>query len=392
MTRERAFFLQAMGDHLNGRETAAPETALDWEALLSIAKIHQVGGILYHQCMAILPPEYAVRLREQYGAALYYHTNRTAMAAALEEALQAEGIPFFVIKGSAVAAYYPVPALRTMGDTDLVIHTEDRMRAHEILLSQGFVNESHFADREWVYYKNRMEFELHDHLVYRETVNRPEHETYFNDFWQYVHDGQLDWSFHFLFLLLHLRKHLMNEGVGFRQFMDVAVVAKNAPGLDWNWIGQELGALGFLDFARNVFAMNEAWFGLKTPISANTPDADFFETATDVVFRNGIFGFDNADNRANRAVNIARSAENAHLAMTKSAIRKVFPSYQTLITVPHYRFLEGKPWLLPAAWVYRMLRGLSGNRFRRSVRHVGESFTSKETVEERGAFLDRWGL
>ncbi len=392
LTMENLFFLQLLADHLHKRSTAAPEGAVDWQELLALGRAHQVSGILYAQCRGVIPAEYEKQFAGEYGATLFYHIQREAMVAQLKDALRSAGIPFFIVKGVMVAACYPVPALRTMGDTDLVIHTEDRQQVHEILLAQGFVNESHFEDREWVYYKNRMEFELHDHLVYSETVNRKEHEAFFNDFWPYVHDGALDWSFHLLFLLLHLRKHLMNEGVGFRQFMDVAVVTKYCPDLDWAWIRENLEKLGMLDFARTVFAMNRAWFGIEVPLPAKEIAPAFYVEATDLVFRNGVFGFHNSENRDNRAVNVARNAGNAKLAMAHSAIRTAFPGYQTLITAPHYRFLKGKPWLLPAAWAYRILRGFSGNRLGRSVRQIRSSFASDETIEKRSSLLDQWGL
>ena len=392
MTSEQRFFIRVLADHLQERETAMPGEALDWDELLTLGKIHQVGGILYVQCQSFLPEELEEPLSREHATALFYNANREVVAAGLWEALRKEQIPFFIVKGAAVAAYYPVKDLRTMGDTDFVVHTEDRLRAHEILLSQGFKNESRFEDREWVYYINQMEFELHDHLVYSESINRSDHERFFNDFWPYYRDGELDWSFHLLFLLLHLRKHLMNEGVGFRQFMDVAAVSKNCSTLNWTWIAEKLGELGMLDFARTVFALNAAWFGVETPIPGKVLDESFLEEATALVLRNGVFGYDNAENRDNATVNAVRGQENTRQAMSRSAIRKVFPAYEAMIVVPHYSFLKGKPWLLPAAWLYRFLLGVKRNKVSRAVHAVRASYISEETLQKRSAMLDQWGL
>lgn len=392
MTTEQRFFICVLADHLQGRETAVPDEALDWDALLSLGRSHQLSAILYAQCQNFLPEKYEETLSREHATALFYNANREAVVARLMETLEEEEIPHFIVKGAAVAAYYPVKALRTMGDTDLVIHTEDRLRAHAIMQAQGFENKSRFEDREWVYYKDQMEFELHDHLVYSETITRSDHESFFNDFWQYYRDGELDWSFHLLFLLLHLRKHLMNEGVGFRQFMDVAVVTKNCAALDWTWIAAKLGELSMMDFARTVFALNAAWFGVETPIPGKVLDESFLEEATALVSRNGVFGFDNAENRDNAAVNAVRGQENSRQAMSRLAIRKVFPPYEALIVVPHYSFLRGRRWLLPAAWVYRFFYGVREKKVSRAVRMVRGSYVSDETIQKRSAMLDQWGL
>ena len=124
-----------------------------------------------------------------------------------------------------------------MGDIDIVLSTDDRVKAHEIIQNLGYRN-TVYEDAEWEYVKNGIEIELHDKLEYEQLT---EHDLYFNDFWKYVKtengESYLDPNFHFLYLLLHLRKHLISFDVGFRQFMDIAVMAEfNKKILDWPWI------------------------------------------------------------------------------------------------------------------------------------------------------------
>ena len=398
MTREQEFFLRVLSDHLNGRATDPPE-GLDWPQIAKYAKSHEVEGIIYHQCKDYLSKHDELasvndRLSRATAAAVFYYANRTAMVERLKSALDAEGIPYFIVKGAEVAQFYPVPAYRTMGDTDLVVHTEDRERVHAIMLAQGYENVSKFPDREWQYYQNKMEFELHDHLVYAEVVNVDEHTAYFNDFWKYVKDGELDWGFHFMFLLLHLRKHFMNSGVGFRQFMDLAVVADaKRDSVDWDWVEKELNWLDLLRFAESCFGFCKRWFDTQSPLPVAEVEDDFFEAATEKIFIDGIFGFENEENKKNTAINEARrSAGSNWISMFRMAARRVFPSYQTLIKSEHYVFLEGKPLLLPIAWVYRIFRGIFRGKVNTGVKLVSESFASKEAYDKRNDMLDKWGL
>lgn len=383
MTKEQKYILQVIADHLQRQYTAPPNVDLDWATVQRYAHNHQIEGVLYHQCKEFIPN--AKKWQAAYFSTVFYYTNRIQFMSQLKEILQ---IPWFAIKGSSVAAFYPIPMLRTMGDTDIVVHTEDRENAHNAMMALGFRNDSKFTDREWVYYKNNMEFEIHDHLVYSETINQTVHERFFNDYWKYVKNGELDWNFHFLFLVLHLRKHLMNSGVGFRQFMDLAVLVLYNKELDWKWIKEELEKLNLLDFSKVSFAFIEKWFGVKAPFGVEPLNKEFYESATAKIFEDGIFGFDNDENKDATAVNEARAGKNKYTM----AIRKVFPAYKTLITIPHYSFLCGKPYLLPVVWFYRILRGIMRKRTGAAIRNVKKSFADSDVIEARSYMLEQWGL
>lgn len=104
------------------------------------------------------------------------------------------------------------------------------------------------------------------------------HHEFFNDCWQYVHEGQLDWDFHLLFLIFHLRKHFMNSGVGFRMFMDLAVVAAKV-NIDWDTLANKLKKIGMLEFAKKCYGFIGRWFYIYGPL-IDQIDEDFFEEAS----------------------------------------------------------------------------------------------------------------
>ena len=43
-----------------------------------------------------------------------------------------------LMKGSVVQESYPVPALRSMGDIDIIIHTEDREKTDAVMQAEGY--------------------------------------------------------------------------------------------------------------------------------------------------------------------------------------------------------------------------------------------------------------
>ena len=389
MTKEKSFFIQLITDHLTKSPTE-PCGDMGWNEIFELAKLHQVEGIVFYQCKTFIPEEIRGLFESAYYSTLYNYSARQYALKQILSSLEEKGIPCFLIKGLEVSLYYPRPALRTMGDLDVVVHREDRPEVNKILLACGFKNISHLYDREWQYYKDSLEYELHDRLVYHEVVTQDEHEAFFNECWKYVHNGKLDASFHFLFLILHLRKHLMNEGVGFRQFMDIALMAKNEAGLDWEWILAKLAELKLDTFSTICFGFIKRWFGIAAPIEAVMPNEEFYELGTESIFLNGIFGFDNEDNRKNAAVNAARRGKWRKLSMLNQVREYMFPSYEYLINHEKYSYLIGKPYLLPITWIHRFIRNRT--RIESAEKKVSMSFASDKDISRRDAYLKNWGL
>ena len=254
MTREQQFFLQILSDHIACRATA-PCPDLDWSALADISGKHQLDGMVYYQCKAFIPADFAPRFSKRYSVELFYYYNREALFRQVAAAFSRENIPFFTAKGMDMAPHYPVPALRTMGDCDLLVHSADKPRVHQIMLDMGFENTLK-EDHEWSYFKDNIEFEIHDHLLYgTDFGNDRVYLEQMDRAWEHTSpaDGSrflLDFDYHIQFLLLHLRRHIIHMGAGFRQFLDLSVAAQAFPDADWPAIEREMARTGLLPFAR----------------------------------------------------------------------------------------------------------------------------------------------
>lgn len=397
MTNEQTFFLQILADHLNRRQTA-PRENIDWATMLTFAQNHQVNGIIYYQCKRFLPDEVKKRLEKKYGSELFYYYRRLELYEQVKNAFSAAQIPFFTVKGLTVAQLYPFPALRTMGDCDIVVHTEDKEKAHAVLMELGFENEAK-GGNEWVYFKDKLEFELHDHLLYVETSNT-EASRKLTDAaaWQKAaptDDGtcyELDWSFHFLFLFLHLKKHFIHYGVGFRQFMDLAVVFQHCE-LDWTWLQETLEELSLWSFFQICIALINRWFETASPFEPKQLDASFYEEAKEKIFANGVFGFDDVTNHESRRANdILWHRGPRWLARMKVLLGNVFPPYRVMRYVTFYAFVDRRPWLLPFAWIYRFFRSFRYRLTANGKALLNESMIPNEIIDVRKEALAKWGL
>lgn len=382
MTKEQKFFIQILADHLNGRETKCNDV-LDWNIIHDYARKHQVSSIVYTQAKDYMPAETLTAFRQETIATIYNATIRDNDFATVTKELKEDNIPFFIIKGPAVAALFPNPKLRSMGDIDLVVHHEDREKCHNIIINSGYKCISKQDDREWQYYKNNMELELHDRLVYDEAVNEKGQDEFFNDCWKYVHEGQLDWNFHLLFLIFHLRKHFMNSGVGFRMFMDLAVVAEKAH-IDWYILEDNLKKAGMFEFAKKCYGFIGRWFGICVPITAAIDDA-FFEEATQKIFADGVFGFDNYENKTNISVNKVRNNKYPKLSLLHLSVKECFPSWKLLSGTSTYKYLRNNKLLLPSAWIHRLYRNVGKRKTKMKV-------ATAHKYEERMLMMEKWGL
>lgn len=394
MICEQSFFIQVLADHIAQRQTFPPLSELDWNAITKLSRTHQVSGILYYQCKDFLPLSIKNNLEKNWLFDIFQYTIRKKMLMELESDLSRKHIRFSTFKGHDLADYYPIPFLRTMGDLDILVLKEDKERAHQILIERGFQTKVRNPEYDWVYFKQEIIIELHHQLfyVYDNSINVEDQVRFFNNFWEYVSTNKLEWNFHFLYLLAHLRKHLLNKGAGFRMFMDLAVLLNSNILFDWEWIEHKLKELDLLKFAQVCFGLIEQWFGVVAPIDYEKIERGFFESITEKICSGGIFGFDDERNRDNVDINlIMKNDRPRRLSRFLLIFYNAFPGYTRMAYTQEYHFLNGKPWLLPFAWIYRFYRLLAGKTEPASS-IMKRIMIHDEKIKERENELHQWGL
>lgn len=161
----------------------------------------------------------------------------------------------------------------------------------------GFTGKKSENVHEWPCDKNNLHFELHDLLIKDDEKATKVLSRFFRDLMPYVKDNVLDWNYHFLFILAHLRKHYLFSGVGIRQFMDIAVLIHNGPKLNWKWIDRKADELGLGEFSHACYCLIQYWFGIEPPVPCAKPTD--MDEQTEKIIKNGVFGFADADNKRN---------------------------------------------------------------------------------------------
>ncbi len=376
LTQEQQLFLDVIRDHLFNKSSDY-EHMVDWNIIKNFADNHQVTAIFYKQTKHQM-------FRNAYVSQIYRYINFKDKIDFFKDTL--DGHRYFMVKGAEVARLYPIPELRSMGDVDVIIPIDEREAVHQALINSGFRFQNE-ADGEWSYTKDGFLFEVHDALVHRREelcvlVN------YFSDVWEYVSNNQLDWSYHLIYLIEHLRHHFVSQGVGFRQFMDVAVVCKKC-NIDWSFVEKELKKINLFDFATTVFAFNKKWFNIDVAIKTADLSDDFYVLATQKIFADGVFGFNNEENKvADVAARMHYQKKNQGEARNKFLSQSFFPSYEYMCRLPYCNYIIKGKFLLPIAWIHRIFYRI----FSKSARDNLRLQISSKKITDRMDMFHKWGL
>jgi hypothetical protein len=166
MRDEKAGSLRVLGRLLAGH-TPGPD--VDWAAIVGLARLHGLSALLYWRLseqggagegetrrggdgeegcgglVVVSPGELEALQRDFYAAAAQVMVAERQLAQVLA-ALATAGVPTLVVKGAAMGALYPDPALRTYGDLDVLVPATQLDEAEKTLSRLGY---RHTGPKEW---------------------------------------------------------------------------------------------------------------------------------------------------------------------------------------------------------------------------------------------------
>lgn len=328
-------------------------------------------------------------LNRQLRQTIFLHNQRYTAFEELSTSLSEQGIDHLPVKGWYLRHLYEVPELRTFGDIDVLIRREDRQRVHGLMVSMGFSVQTDWEPT-YTYRRGAELYELHTNLMEASLDGRSDLPAYFADAWSHAHvvSGRRfepEKSFHFLYTLCHLAKHLYAGGAGLRMYLDAALfLQRHGRELDWEGIRREMAALKLPEFLDTVLTCCESWFGVTAGCDFHRSEAaDELLTYT---LDADLFG----KLRDNSVVQMRNRRETAASGGKVSAVKRIlFPPYEAL--VKRYTYIEGKKWLIPAALLHRAAVNLKNLPARsKTIRTIAE--TDRATVNAYDDFMNRIGL
>lgn len=354
----------------------------DWQQLYMLSAMHSVTGILGHSVMS-WPHEdsapVAQMMRRQCLQTMALFSQRAEAMARLTEALSREGVDHLLFKGYVVREYYTIPELRTFGDIDFLIRPQDRGKSDALMKQWGFEPKENW-EPVFSYLRGAEFYEIHSHVLETDISEHADYREYFSHIWDYAekkseHTFVLKPEYHLLYLLTHIAKHIHSFGAGARMYLDVAFFLRHFGGaLDWSWFRSELEKLNFYDFTNMVFTFVKREFGVESPIPLRPLDEQIYQDFLDFTMAGGTFGKFGRDSAVIQLK--MQDGDDEDVNKGKTILRRFFPPASQIER--RYTYLQGRHWLLPAAWIHRVFK--NKNLIGRRVREV-QSIASADTEE-----------
>ena len=282
-------------------------TAEEWAEVYVIAQQQTLGGVLFaglERLSAEQRPPRSILLKWFAMTERIKQANRLLNKRAVEasEYFFKEGFSNCILKGQGVAAYYPNPLLRMSGDVDIwlsggheCIHNFARERVGlqgityhhvhyplfddveiEVHITPGYLSNPWLNNKLQRYFKDSFSEQASNYVTLPDAVGsipRPKVE------------------FDLVFLLLHMYKHLIGQGIGLRQMMDYYYVLQQP--IDDGVRGRVVARLKefkVLRFAHaTMFVMSEV-FGLEEKYLLVGPDEKAGRFLLDEIMQAGNFG------------------------------------------------------------------------------------------------------
>lgn len=268
----------------------APEASLfahmgagEWDALYKLAKEQGVTALVFEK-LESLPAEVAPP--KQLMLQWFSHTlsigkqmeRKYIVAADFAERLAAANIPVVVLKGFAIAAYYPQPLHRECGDLDCYMLGK-MAEGEAVAASFGAVVEEANYKHSHIKYKG-LTIENHKYFTsFNNTARGKGTEAALKQLifaqaparWDNSALLRPNATFNALFLAKHALRHFIDEAICLRHIMDWALFLKaEAANVDWQLLRPHLEASRVLPFAQLLTRISLRHLGL--PASTPLPD------------------------------------------------------------------------------------------------------------------------
>lgn len=380
MDVKNARFMEALKASLESRKVAweAELSRQEWMELFQLAQAHHVLPMIYETVYACPAARRAdadlfAAYKGQVRRAVHMQIMKTSELMGMLRHLDKAGVKPVVVKGIVCRDLYPVPDFRMSGDEDVVVPPEQFALCDKALRVFGMVPADANVDREHAYEVPYGKPGTPVYIELHRSLFPPESEAYgdLNRFFKNLHERRVEITIqgmtvptmaptdHLFYLICHAFKHFLHSGFGIRQVCDVVLFA-NRYGSEIDWDGlyaccREIHAECFaaamfeigrkyLVFDPNQACLTQAWRNM---------DVDETEMLEDLL-KGGIYGDASMSRKHSSSMTLdAVSASKQGKQPRSSMIKLLFPSVQKMTA--KYPYLKKHPWLLPAAWVSRLI-------------------------------------
>lgn len=378
MTREQKFLPKVLRAYLYNE--SCDLAGLDIQNLCTVSKQHNLAPIVFSVIKDVpqLKENKGLynQMQDLFYDAIVRYDMQSAIKIELEKLFIKNNIKHAFFKGSVINQYFPVPELRLMGDIDVLISEADRDNVKKLMVADDFelIN---FNGPVYDYKKDDVLIEVHTKIISGKVGSSNAEEFFKNAIDNCSFDGckgSLDVQYHFEYLITHIAHHFWFYGAGAKLILDLAVFAKNFD-IDFDLVVENLGKINLDKFAKIIITICHKWFGVGKKYDVFTDETEEF------LLSFGAFG--NANR--NKAMVVRRKAlEEGRKTGFGAKLGLLFPPYEKMKNIPYMKFMEGRAYLLPAGWIYRIVYNVKNRKelLNDATASLGSEKTKNEAMAE----------
>lgn len=359
MNREEKYLISICNAYLN-RQTLNLDKSVDYSRLFSVCREQNLIAVAFSVIKNaankdIVPSDIYSLFENGFYETIMRFDDQTKVMTQLDDALCKNKIRHVFFKGAEIRTYYPVPEVRAMGDIDVLIDEKNRDLTKQTLLNSGFEIKNANGPV-FDYIKDGVLIEVHTKIISGK-VGNSNAENGFLDAVNYAefdeYRGKFDPSYHFAYLITHIAHHFWFYGAGIKLILDLAVMERKFD-IDYDEVLAFLDNIGLCEFAKLILTVCNKWFGSGKDYGIDTSMTEEFLSSF------GAFG--NANRNTAAVVERKELESGKKPSKFKTKLRLLFPSYTKMKDLPYIKFINGRPCLLPLAWICRIFYNLKHRR------------------------------
>ena len=292
----REYFIYLLFCHLNGVDPRG-ERRSDWHLIYNLAQKNKVTSIIAYEIERLHED---LRPKGELLELFYQSLDKTrddfdsrlCSLAIFMSTLANARIPHLIVKGTALRSYYPVPALRTGRDIDVIVRPLDYIAAVEALKDRGFDTVSMKSNEARLQMSEDV-FELRTELENINIQSKIYFSTPFDDISEAMgYTYKLRTMYHLLYVVTHIAHHLKEGGAGIRMIMDIDVLIRSHPHIDINEFLSLCDNIKIAKTAQALIALSKKLFNTPIAINFTFEDRDtqmLLNSLTSAILSGGVF-------------------------------------------------------------------------------------------------------
>ena len=345
---------------------------VDWDKVIEESNAHSITGLLYPALKKYdnskLDVDVLNSLKKSTFISAVQQSKHIKETAKILELFNKNNIPVIVLKGLVIRNYYPMPDLRTMCDSDVIIHKEDLEKVRTLLLNEGF-REEEDAGHHIAFFKFGFNLEVHWTLA-NETFRKGQ-ECFQEHIWKDARKIQVDGvdtlalsledqALHFC---AHMASHMAISGFGVRQLADlVLLVEHEGKNINWNSFIKKTKKSGLYKFSIGMFKVCNYLFNMEIPkeLKDNNNDEEVIKLVINDIFTGGVYGQRDLSFTFRAQVGYDIEEDNT-ISMIKRYIQIILPPPSKLSD--RYGYAKKYKILLPIAWIHHIFVGITTKEY-----------------------------